>query len=209
MAVHALAQLIQDVQDQSDPRLSLNQIAKRAGLSSSRVHQMASQPMKAMPDPDTLQRLADALRVPLRLVVDAALTSLGLPSTQPSYAQGTVAEMRRIVETSTILRPEDRDTWTALIDGLERRTSDQDRDRPRRRKRGAPEYDSTEAAEQAMNRPRPVLSDDVRLQGLRQTREIVMSDKRAPQAQRAAMVAQLDQLIAAIEAGEGDESDAL
>lgn len=206
MAVHALAQLIQDVQERSDPPLSLGEIARRSGLSRSRVQQMTRNEMKAMPDPETLRALADGLRVPLRIVVDASLSSLGLPSGQPATGQGTIGELRRIVETATIMQPDERETWGALIDALEKRVTDRER---RRRQRPRPAAASAEAVHAAMTKPRPVLADEDRAAGLRRLRDEFAADTRHSAEWRDAMVAELDGLIAAAE-GEADaESDAL
>lgn len=146
MAVHALAQLIEDIQDMSDPRLSLNLIAKRSGLSSSRIHQLVRQDMKTMPDPDTLRALARALRLPLRVVVDAALTSLGLPAPEPP-AIGTIEQMRQIVRRSSVLSPELRATWMAMIDAMEQEWN---RRGDRRFERGPVPVDVDEALEDAL-----------------------------------------------------------
>lgn len=75
-----LARLIEDTRQRiSDPPMSLREIGRRAGLSSSRMHQLVHEEMKALPDPDSLRKLAGALHLPLHQVVAAALTSLGLP----------------------------------------------------------------------------------------------------------------------------------
>lgn len=123
MAVHPLAELIEDVLKMSDPPLSQRQLAKRSGISPSRVRELLNNEMKNMPDPDTLRGLSRGLRVPLRIVVEKALDSLGLPSggDGPLDASDTVGQMRRIVENSVALTPQDRDYWRALIDALERR----------------------------------------------------------------------------------------
>lgn len=69
----------------SDPPLSNGVIARRSGLSRSRVQQLATQPIKTMPDKDTVFGLARGLRVPPSVIVDRLLETLELPR---PYATG-------------------------------------------------------------------------------------------------------------------------
>jgi transcriptional regulator with XRE-family HTH domain len=147
VAVHALAQLIEEVRHLSDPPLSIRELGRRSRISPSRMHQLVNDQMKAMPDPATLRSLADGLRLPLRVVVDAALTSVGLPSGSQTMGKGTIEQMRTVVESSTILTAEDRGYWIAMIDALDARVR-----RERHSKRSANE-DSLAAALEALSRP--------------------------------------------------------
>ena len=61
-------------------RRSYEDLAKAAGgkPTAARLQQIATNPMRSFPDPDTLRALHRALRVPLRAVVEAAAVSCGL-----------------------------------------------------------------------------------------------------------------------------------
>lgn len=58
--------------------LSLREVGRRAGISSSRMSQLRTDEFKTLPTRDTLERLARALMLPTAVVLDAALETLGL-----------------------------------------------------------------------------------------------------------------------------------
>ena len=82
MAVHALGQLIEDTMAIHSPPLSMREVARRAGLTPSHISRLVSNPIKVLPDPATLKKLARALQLPLTVVVDAGLQSIGLSRTR-------------------------------------------------------------------------------------------------------------------------------
>lgn len=82
-AISPLARLIQESQSafyaEHGVRLTYGGIARRTGsrLTRTRVHQMATAPIKAMPTPGTVRLLAAGLGVPEMLVTQRALASSG------------------------------------------------------------------------------------------------------------------------------------
>lgn len=57
-----------------------------------RIAALATEPLKRVPPPDTLRALSDALRLPVSVLVDAALESVGLRRTaEPSSRWVTIA----------------------------------------------------------------------------------------------------------------------
>ena len=57
---------------------SYGQLASRTSLSRATVYKLATQPLSAMPRPETIRQLAVSLRVAESVVRDAALRSVGL-----------------------------------------------------------------------------------------------------------------------------------
>ena len=82
--VSPLAELIGECQrmflDTHGVELTYADIGRRSGerpLTRNRVQQMASQPIKRMPEPETLVGLAKGLGVPLSVVTERAMRSAG------------------------------------------------------------------------------------------------------------------------------------
>lgn len=71
-----LSSLIRSHQDATGD--SYSDIAKRAGLSKAKVGQLAIQDQPHMPRVDTIQKLADGLNLPLRIVQRSAMASAGI-----------------------------------------------------------------------------------------------------------------------------------
>jgi transcriptional regulator with XRE-family HTH domain len=80
--MHAMARLIDDVTAAQGWKPA--DVARRTGLSTSRISQFRTKPIKGVPDRETIIRLARGLGVPPWAVMDAILESLGLP-TRPTY----------------------------------------------------------------------------------------------------------------------------
>jgi transcriptional regulator with XRE-family HTH domain len=80
--MHALARLIEDVI--ATHGWNQAELGRRAGLSRSRITQLISEPIKAVPGRDTIIKLARGLGVPPWVVMDAVLDSAGLP-TRPTH----------------------------------------------------------------------------------------------------------------------------
>jgi hypothetical protein len=92
MAVTVLGTLIED--QRARLGLSYRDMERLAGgrLKSRRFHQLATEPIVNVPPTDTLHVLADVLRLPQSVVVDAALESVGLRrSASPSSRWVTIA----------------------------------------------------------------------------------------------------------------------
>lgn len=81
--VSPIGQLIEDVRnaflDRHGVGLSYDAIAKRGGnvIKGARVHQIAHEPIRALPPFDTLRALAKGLEVPYSVVLEKALISAG------------------------------------------------------------------------------------------------------------------------------------
>ena len=58
---------------------SYDDLAKRGGLRRATIHRLATNPVRALPDPDTMVKLAVALEVPVDQVAVAALRAAGVP----------------------------------------------------------------------------------------------------------------------------------
>lgn len=71
-----LADLIRQHQDATGE--SYAEIAKRGGLSKAKVGQLAMREQHHMPRVDTVEKLARALRLPLKVVQRAAMASAGI-----------------------------------------------------------------------------------------------------------------------------------
>lgn len=78
VVMHMLARLIEDVR--AAQGWNQSEVARRAGLSRSRVAQLINEPVKAVPNRDTIESLARALGVPPWVVMDAVLEAVGLPT---------------------------------------------------------------------------------------------------------------------------------
>lgn len=91
-----LGQLIEEVRtafyDRHGVILSYDAIAKKGKnvVQGTRIHQMATQPIKALPPFATLKALALGLEVPYRIVLEKALLSAGyeLPAQLPTERAG-------------------------------------------------------------------------------------------------------------------------
>lgn len=79
MAMHALAQLIEDIKKANE--WSNGAIARQSGgrVGRGRVQQILNQPVRALPSPEVIEGLAIGLRVPDWVVLEAALESAGYP----------------------------------------------------------------------------------------------------------------------------------
>lgn len=80
--VSPLAQLIEEVRAAFEERhgvhLSYQDIARRGGgIGRKRVHQMATEPIRALPPESTIRALAKGLEVPYSVVLERALLSAG------------------------------------------------------------------------------------------------------------------------------------
>ncbi|AYN58266.1 immunity repressor [Arthrobacter phage Kepler] len=107
-----LAELIRQHQDKTGDSYSI--IARRAGLSKAKIGQLASLDQPHMPRIDTLQKIATGLRLPLRVVQQAAMASAGiLPDTYD-----TEQAIDLIVANLRELSPEQLGTAARLIQAL-------------------------------------------------------------------------------------------
>jgi transcriptional regulator with XRE-family HTH domain len=70
---------------------SYSELAERSGLSRAAIHRLTRGPIRAVPDPHTLNGLAVALDVSIDRVAVAALRSAGVPVTD-RFAAGAVLE---------------------------------------------------------------------------------------------------------------------
>lgn len=70
---------------------SYDDLAKRSGLGRAAIHRMVVNPIRALPEPDTLVKLAVALEVSIDRVAVAALRSAGVPVTN-RFAAGDVLD---------------------------------------------------------------------------------------------------------------------
>lgn len=68
-----------------------SELADRSGLSRAAIHRLTTAALRAIPDPDTLNKLAVALDVSIDRVAVAALHSAGVPVTD-RFATGDVLE---------------------------------------------------------------------------------------------------------------------
>ena len=82
MAMHALGRLIAYVM--ATQNWNQAEVARRAGLSRSRVSQIINEPIRSTPDRETVINLARGLGVPPWVVMDAVLEALALP-TRPTH----------------------------------------------------------------------------------------------------------------------------
>jgi transcriptional regulator with XRE-family HTH domain len=81
-----LAELIRQHQDKTGDSYSV--IAQRAGLSKAKIGQLASTTQPHMPRIDTVEKIATGLRLPVRVVQQAAMASAGiLPDTYDTEQQ--------------------------------------------------------------------------------------------------------------------------
>jgi hypothetical protein len=60
---------------------SYDDLAKRGGLRRATIHRLVTSPVRALPDPDTMTKLAVALDVTVDQVAVAALRAAGVPVT--------------------------------------------------------------------------------------------------------------------------------
>ena len=70
---------------------SYSDLAERSGLSRAAIHRLTRNPIRSVPDPETLRGLAPALDVSIDRVAVAALRSAGVPVTD-RFASGDVLE---------------------------------------------------------------------------------------------------------------------
>lgn len=89
---HELATLILRRKGQQ----SYDDLAKRSGLRRATIHRLATSPVRALPDPDTMLKLAVALDVSIDQVAVAALRAAGLPVTDTLATGGTVLGLDRL-----------------------------------------------------------------------------------------------------------------
>ncbi len=82
MPMHALARLITDVM--ATHEWNQADVGRRAGITRQRIGQLINEPVKAVPDRETIAKLARGLSVPPWVVMDAYLETLGLP-TRPTH----------------------------------------------------------------------------------------------------------------------------
>jgi transcriptional regulator with XRE-family HTH domain len=61
--------------------LSYDDLAKRSGLRRATIHRLVTRPVRALPDPETMIKLAVALDVTVDQVAVAALRAAGVPVT--------------------------------------------------------------------------------------------------------------------------------
>lgn len=87
-------------EDETGVELSYGDIARRSrgsgegkGLSRGRVQQIATAPIKRMPDRETIDQLARGLRVPASVVVERYMESVGVDQRQRSPATRDVADL--------------------------------------------------------------------------------------------------------------------
>lgn len=71
-----LAELIRQHQDKTGDSYAV--IAKRAGLSKAKIGQLANTDQPHMPRIDTIEKVANGLQLPLRVVQQAAMASAGI-----------------------------------------------------------------------------------------------------------------------------------
>lgn len=129
---HPLGRLIRAVMESTEPPLGWADLSRRTGgeLIPQHIHRLATRPMKELPTPDTLGKLARALQpdVPLDsplsilpTVVRAAVESLGLPvSSEPVENVGEIADrLRRMIAKSYEISPELRGRWLTLATVIE------------------------------------------------------------------------------------------
>lgn len=107
-----LAELIHRHQDETGD--SYATIAHRAGLSKAKIGQLASATQPHMPRLDTIEKMAAGLKLPLRIVQQAAMASAGL--TPDSY--DTEQHIDLIVSQLRALDPDQLDTASRLISAL-------------------------------------------------------------------------------------------
>lgn len=107
-----LAELIRQHQDKTGDSYSV--IAQRAGLSKAKIGQLASADQPHMPRVDTIEKIATGLRLPVRVVQQAAMASAGiLPD---SY--DTEQKIDLIVSYLRDLNPEQLEIASRLIRAL-------------------------------------------------------------------------------------------
>ena len=107
-----LAELIRQHQDNTGD--SYADIARRAGLSKAKIGQLASTDQPHMPRIDTLEKVAAGLRLPLRVVQQAAMASAGIMP--ESYDSDQAIDL--IVANLRQLSPEQLGTAARLIQAL-------------------------------------------------------------------------------------------
>lgn len=93
MAVTALGALMAEQKERLD--ISYRQMEMRAGgrLKAKRFQQLTVGPLDNVPPTDTLRTIADVLQLPVSVVTDAALESVGLRRTAaPSSRWVTIAQ---------------------------------------------------------------------------------------------------------------------
>jgi transcriptional regulator with XRE-family HTH domain len=89
---HELAELI--LRRKGDR--SYDDVAKRGGLRRATIHRLATSPVRALPDPDTMIKLAAALDVSVDQVAVAALRAAGVPVTDRFTAGDVIDGLDRL-----------------------------------------------------------------------------------------------------------------
>lgn len=110
-----LSELIRQHQDNTGDSYSV--IARRAGLSKAKIGQLATSDQAHMPRADTIEKLAQGLQLPLRVIQQAAMTSAGI--TPEGY--DTEQRLDLLVASLRELSPEDLDTAAIFIQALQTR----------------------------------------------------------------------------------------
>ncbi|WNM65706.1 immunity repressor [Arthrobacter phage Vulpecula] len=108
-----LAELIRQHQNKTGDSYSV--IAQRAGLSKAKIGQLASIDQPHMPRIDTIEKVAAGLRLPLRVVQQAAMASAGI---LPADTYDTDQRVELIVSDLRELTPDQLDTAGRLIQAL-------------------------------------------------------------------------------------------
>lgn len=107
---------LQDLIAERKAGRSYEQLARDCGgaPSAARLQQIATTPLRAFPDPDTIRSLATGLRVPERAVLNASAESLGLD------VAGGSSKLEEWLPSSKLgaLTPEQVDTVLAVISTL-------------------------------------------------------------------------------------------
>ncbi|UVK62574.1 immunity repressor [Arthrobacter phage TaylorSipht] len=108
-----LAELIR--QHQAKTGDSYADIARRAGLSKAKIGQLASTTQPHMPRVDTIEKIAAGLRLPIRVVQQAAMASAGI---LPAEEYDTEQRVDLIVADLREMTPAQLDTAARLIAAL-------------------------------------------------------------------------------------------
>lgn len=107
-----LSDIIRQHQDRTGDSYSM--VAARCGLSKAKIGQLANHTQKNMPRAYTLEALAMGLKLPLKMIQQAAMASAGITP------EGTGGEQRidALVALLKELTPEDLETASIILQGL-------------------------------------------------------------------------------------------